>query len=122
MAPARMAQWAYAQPPSASDRPDGSPLRSVYDAGRRQLALELLQGRPPGHFLWHCAQLLGLPDEGLLERWSTSPAHEPLHFAAGGVLCGGCGAGIGWLGTTCQATRRCRARDGVGGCRRTCLI
>lgn len=78
--PARMAQFAYG----------GSPLRGVYCAATRQLRLSLRQGRPPSHyFLLEAAALLNLDDEELLQRWSTSPQHEPPYFVAGDGGAGG---------------------------------
>ncbi|KAL4422513.1 hypothetical protein ABPG75_008710 [Micractinium tetrahymenae] len=90
---ARMAQWAYAAARSSSSGggPDGGeqaedgerrPLRRAYDAAARQMELELWQGRPAPDVLWYVGRMLQLPDDQLLQRWSTSPAHEPPHFVA----------------------------------------
>lgn len=95
LVPARMAQWAYQLGPGSrgSNGAGDSPLRSIYSPAARQLRLRLLQGGPATHCLWHAASLLDLPDGELLRRWSTSPAHEPPHFAAGAcwrLLCRCC--------------------------------
>ena len=84
--PARMSQWVYglAGGSSSGNGSSRSPLRSVYCAASQQLRLTLRQGRPPAHVLWHAAQLAELPDEQLLQQWSTSPQHEPPHFCEGG--------------------------------------
>lgn len=103
--PARMSQWIFSLGacPSSGDTADGSsssngggssPLRSVYCAATRRMRLVLRQGRPLAHVLWQVAHLAQLPDEQLLQQWSTSPQHEPPHFCQGGQA---------WLGGACVA-------------------
>lgn len=109
--PARMAQWAYAAHAArhgGSDGPAGGgwegedcrrrPLRSVYDAAAQLMRLALRQGRPGPDVLWYAGRMLQLPDDLLLQRCSTSPAHEPPHFLAGGS---------GWDGVLRSSSSRC---------------
>lgn len=91
--PARMGQWVYSlagggsgadgSSSNCSNGGSSSPLRSVYCASTRRMRLVLRQGRPLAHVLWHIAHLAQLPDEQLLQQWSTSPQHEPAHFCEG---------------------------------------
>lgn len=93
LVPARMAQWAYQLDSGLRGGDGNSPLRSIYSPATRQLRLTLVQGGPPTQCLWLASALLDLPDQELLQRWSTSPAHEPPHFAAGArwrCWCGTC--------------------------------
>lgn len=121
--PARMSQWIYSLAGHSSsgstnggDNGDGgtsgSPLRSVYCAAARQMRLVLRQGRPLAHVLWQIAHLAELPDEELLQHWSTSPQHEPPHFCDGRCR----------LVLPCMCATRCSRRedapDALKGCER----
>ena len=110
--PARMAQWAYPQHSSSVHSSGGfsfagSPLRSLRlsDDGH-QLRMALCHGRPPAHVCAAAQHLLSLDDTELLQQHSTSPLHEPPHFAAGRVVeCqvwgwGGCVQGSNWCDLT----------------------
>ena len=106
--PARMAQWAYTAGSGGNADNSGdsssSSLRSITCTPGLPLRLQLAlrHGRPPAHLLWHALQLLQMSDEELLQNWSTSPQHEPPHFAAGKWNETSPSQLFGWMKTVCS--------------------